>query len=188
VSALVVMGLALVGLGLFSRARRRSVPAEPYRARAWWHGALAQAERLLHGVTRGQRLFREPVRASVAVGTGLLSWAAQIAGILLALEGFGIDADLSVAALVFFTSTAIQLFPVVPGNVGVFQLAVVAPLSVSFNVDQGRALAFAIGLQVIEAALGVGLGFVFLSREGLSFAEVRELERETEAEEKRAAA
>ena len=39
----------------------------------------------------------------------------------------------------------------------------------------GRAIAFSIGLQVIEAALATGLGFVFLSREGLSFAEARRL-------------
>ena len=36
-------------------------------------------------------------------------------------------------------------------------------------------IAFAVGLQVIEVALGVGLGFWFLSREGLSLSEVRGL-------------
>jgi uncharacterized membrane protein YbhN (UPF0104 family) len=112
---------------------------------------------------------------------GLLSWSAQILGIWFALRAFGIDLGLSAAALVFFTSTAIQLFPIVPGNVGVFQLAVVAPLTASYNVDPTRALAFAIGLQVIEAVLGVGLGFVFLSREGLSLAEARRLDDDSDA-------
>jgi uncharacterized membrane protein YbhN (UPF0104 family) len=183
VSLLVVMGASLAALGAYSRARRRRRPAEADLALAWWHGLLIQAEGLLHGVTRGKRLFRQPLRASLAVLTGLLSWTAQILGIWFALRAFGIDLGLSAAALVFFTSTAIQLFPIVPGNVGVFQFAVVAPLSASYGVDPTRALAFAIGLQVIEAVLGVGLGFVFLSREGLSLAEARRLDDDSDAPE-----
>ena len=178
VSLLVVMAASLAALGAYSRARRRRRPADAHLTLAWWHGLLIQAEGLLHAVTRGQRLFRQPARALLAVVMGLASWSAQILGIWFALRAFGIDLGLSAAALVFFTSTAIQLFPIVPGNVGVFQLAVVAPLTASYNVDPTRALAFAIGLQVIEAVLGVGLGFVFLSREGLSLAEARRLDEE----------
>jgi len=39
---------------------------------------------------------------------------------------------------------------------------------------------FAFGLQIIEAVLGVGLGFWFLWREGLSLAEARSLGSEDE--------
>ena len=45
----------------------------------------------------------------------------------------------------------------------------------AYGVDFPHALAFAVGLQVIEVCLGVGLGFLFLSREGLSLSEVRGL-------------
>jgi hypothetical protein len=76
---------------------------------------------------------------------------------------------------VFLVSTLIQLFPIIPGNIGSFQLAVAYPLAQTYNVDTGRAIAFSIGLQIIEAALATGLGFVFLSREGLSLAEARRL-------------
>ena len=63
--------------------------------------------------------------------------------------------------------------PVVPGNVGVFQVAVATALSQAFGISYATGITFGIGLQVIEIALGAGLGFIFLSLEGLSFGEVR---------------
>jgi uncharacterized membrane protein YbhN (UPF0104 family) len=169
------MALALVGLELLSRYRRRKFRQQGDYAMAWWGAALRASEQLLHGLARGQAIFRFPARASLATVAGLLSWIAQILGILWTFRAFGIELGLGAAALVFFTSTLIQLFPVVPANVGVFQLAVVFPLNATYGVDPTRALSFAIGLQLIEALLGVGLGFLFLSREGLSLAEARRL-------------
>ena len=65
------------------------------------------------------------------------------------------------------------LIQVTPGNVGSFQLTVASAMSTIYGIDFTTGVAFAIGLQVIEIALGAGLGLVFLSREGLSFGEVR---------------
>ena len=44
-------------------------------------------------------------------------------------------------------------------------------------------MTFAIGLQVIEVALGAGLGFFFLSLAGLSFGDVRRTISRAEEEE-----
>ncbi len=104
----------------------------------------------------------------------MLSWATQLLGIWLTLRAFGIDSHtLGAAAAVFVASNVVGLVQITPGNVGVFQLAVALALRVSYDVDQTTAITFGIGLQVIEVALGAGLGFVFLSLEGLSFGEVR---------------
>jgi hypothetical protein len=54
-----------------------------------------------------------------------------------------------------------------------------------YQVPTQLAINFAIGLQLIEALLSVGLGFFFLSYEGLS---VGELRREAEATEEAAEA
>ena len=75
------------------------------------------------------------------------------------------------------TSTLVGLFPIVPGNIVVFQGATVAALTFATNVGAEKAFTFSIGLQLIEALLSVGLGFFFLSYEGLSLGELR-----TEAE------
>jgi peptidoglycan-N-acetylglucosamine deacetylase len=175
VAVLVILALALAGMALLSRYRRRTRPAEADFARAWWAAALAALASVAHGLSAGLRLFRYPKPAAIALLAALASWLTQIAGIFWTLDAFGIRKGVSAAALVFLVSTLIQLFPIVPGNIGSFQFAVAYPLAQTYNVDLGRAIAFSIGLQIIEAALATGIGFVFLSREGLSFAEARRL-------------
>jgi uncharacterized membrane protein YbhN (UPF0104 family) len=135
-------------------------------------GRLAAA---ISGLSHGQALFSQPRATALAMAAGTFSWAAQIAGIWAALEAFGIHIGLAGAGLVFVSSTIVQLFPFWPGNLGIFQLGVSAPLINAYAVSTASAVAFSVGLQVVEGLLGVGLGLVFLAREGLSLSGAREL-------------
>ncbi|HET6171118.1 MAG TPA: lysylphosphatidylglycerol synthase domain-containing protein [Gaiellales bacterium] len=130
---------------------------------------------VLSGLSRGQALFSKPRATAVAMAAGTLSWAAQIAGIWAALEAFGIHIGLAGAGMVFVSSTIVQLFPFWPGNLGIFQLGVSAPLVSAYAVSTTSAVAFSVGLQLVEGLLGVGLGLFFLAREGLSLSGAREL-------------
>ena len=69
-----------------------------------------------------------------------------------------------------------------PGNIGLLQAAVAVPLAHYYGVDYGHAFAFAVGLQAMEASVGVGVGLVFLAREGLSFAVLRGMGKQSEVE------
>ncbi len=177
VAALFLIGLVLVGLEAFSRYRRHQRRWDRDYAQVWWQAARIQFESFVHGLARGQQMWRNPRAALIAGASGLVSWSAQILGIYWALRAFGlgINHGMSAAALVFFASTLAQLFPILPGNIGVFQGAVALPLTTTYGVDATTAVQFAFGLQLIEAVLGVGLGFWFLWREGLSLAEARSL-------------
>jgi uncharacterized membrane protein YbhN (UPF0104 family) len=135
-------------------------------------GRLAQ---VVSGLSRGQALFSRPRATALAMAAGTLSWAAQIGGIWAALEAFGIHVGLAGAGLVFVSSTIVQLFPFWPGNLGIFQLGVSAPLVNAYAISTASAVAFSVGLQVVEGLLGVGLGLVFLAREGLSLSGARRL-------------
>jgi len=135
-------------------------------------GRFAQ---IISGLSHGQALFSQPRATALAMLAGTLSWAAQIAGIWAALEAFGIHVGLAGAGLVFVSSTIVQLFPFWPGNLGIFQLGVSAPLINAYAISTASAVAFSVGLQVVEGLLGVGLGLVFLAREGLSLSGAREL-------------
>jgi Lysylphosphatidylglycerol synthase TM region len=111
---------------------------------------------IIEGVVEGNAVLRRPGAATAAIAAGTVSWFAQIG-----------------AALVFVATTIVQLFPFWPGNVGMFQLGVYAPLVQLCAVPGSTAIAFGVGLQVVEALLGVGLGLVFLAREGLTFGGAR---------------
>ena len=119
------------------------------------------------------RMLHEPRQFAIATLLGVGSWLAQIAGIYWTLDAFGLPHSAAVAGSVFLVSTLVGLFPIMPGNVGVFQLAVAGVLASSFGVSAASGAAFAIGLQATEVALGAGLGALFLLAEGLSFAELR---------------
>jgi glycosyltransferase 2 family protein len=130
---------------------------------------------LMAGLSRGQALFSQPRATALAMTAGTLSWAAQIAGIWAALEAFNIHVGLAGAGLVFVSSTIVQLFPFWPGNLGIFQLGVAGPLVSVYAISTANAVAFSVGLQLVEGLLGVGLGLMFLAREGLSLSGARQL-------------
>jgi hypothetical protein len=74
------------------------------------------------------------------------------------------------------------IFPLWPGNVGLVQAAVALPLFTYYGVAKARGIAFGFGLQAIEASVGVGVGLIFLAREGLSIAMLRVMPDASQAE------
>jgi uncharacterized protein (TIRG00374 family) len=179
----VVLLIALVaaGIEIANRIqRKRMVPTAPYVER-WWHLLGISFTSTMVALREGQAIFRRPRLLAWGLTMAAISWVMQLAGIYWALRAYGIDEGLGAAGVVFLASNLVQLFPITPGNLGVFQGATAGGLSVLYPVSSDLALTFAIGLQLIEAALGVGIGFVFLSLEGLSVAELRR-QVEVEAE------
>ncbi len=171
----VVLLVALVAAGIEVATRiqrRRMVPAGDYVER-WWHLLGISFTATIRAMREGQAIFRRPRLLAWGLVMATVSWVMQLAGIYWALRAYGIDEGLGAAGVVFLASNLVQLFPITPGNLGVFQGATAGGLSVLYPVSSDLALTFSIGLQLIEAALGVGVGFVFLSLEGLSVAELR---------------
>jgi hypothetical protein len=74
------------------------------------------------------------------------------------------------------------LFPLWPGNVGLVQAAIALPLFTSYGVAKAKGIAFGFGLQAIEASVGLGVGLIFLGREGLSFAMLKVMPDASQAE------
>jgi uncharacterized protein (TIRG00374 family) len=167
------IGLVAAGIEVAGRIqRRRMVPTAQYVER-WWHLLGISFTSTMSGLREGQAIFRRPRLLAWGLVMATISWVMQLAGIYWALRAYGIDEGLGAAGVVFLASNLVQLFPITPGNLGVFQGATAGGLSVLYPVSSDLALTFSIGLQLIEAALGVGIGFIFLSLEGLSVAELR---------------
>ena len=75
----------------------------------------------------------------------------------------------------------VMIFPFWPGNVGLLQAAVAAAL-LSYGVSYAHGIVFGIGLQAIEASVGIGLGFLFLAREGFTFAMLKQMPEMTDVD------
>lgn len=154
---------------------------QPSRRRPAW----MSTSRIWARVSRGAHQFwsairdshvglRNPAQASKIVAFSIASWLAQMSGIYFALRAFGLDeVGWAGAGLLLVSVTVAQIFPILPGNLGVFQAAVVVPLTHTFPVSSAGALAFSVGLQATEVIVGVAIGFIFLMVEGTTFRELR---------------
>ncbi len=170
-----VVFLAL-GFGLFAfalagaRRRQRSVLEEP-----------GQIRRLVMLARYGLGVMRAPSAAATAAFLQCVGWFCQLLAVLATMRAFGIDAPLPAAGLVLLLMNLAMLFPLWPANIGLVQAAVALPL-VSYGVPYAKGFAFGIGLQAVELSVGVGIGFLFLAREGLSYAMLKRMPRADEAE------
>jgi hypothetical protein len=90
------------------------------------------------------------------------------------MRAFDIHASLAAAGLVLLLMNVATIFPLWPGNIGLLQAAVALPL-VQYGVAYSIGFAYGLVLQVIEMSVGVGVGLIFLAREGLSFATLRQM-------------
>ena len=156
------VGFALFAFGLAS-ARRHSRPVID---------ELGRVRRLLAMARQGLGVLHSPLPAIGAAFFQCLGWLCQLLAVFITMRAFHIHAGLPAAALVLVLVNVATIFPLWPGNVGLVQAAVALPL-IAYGVAKARGIAFGFGLQAIEASVGVGVGMLFLAREGLSFAMLR---------------
>jgi uncharacterized membrane protein YbhN (UPF0104 family) len=183
ISATVLGGVALAILvvALLSSPGRQ-VPPWLNTGPLW--ARVTRAMSRLWGAVRESHLgLRDPRRMALVAVPSMLTWLAQWAGIYCCLYAFGLEkVGWGGAGLLLVTVTLAQTFPVLPGNLVIFQAAAVLPLTTSYGVPTADAIAFSIVLQATEVIVGVAIGFIFLMAEGVRFGDLR---REAEQENKK---
>jgi uncharacterized protein (TIRG00374 family) len=146
-------------------------------------GGLTAIRRLVRLARYGLGVMRQPRQAALALFFQLLGWTCQLFAVWTAMRAFGIHKGLPAAGLVLVLMNVATLFPLWPGNnVGLLQAAIALPLNTYYNVPRATGIAFGFGLQAIEASVGIGVGLVFLAREGLSVAMLKVMPEATQAE------
>jgi len=172
--------LAVVVVALLSSPGRQVPPW--LRTGPLWARATRALVRLWGAVRESHLGLRDPRQMGTVVGASLLCWIAQWAGIYFTLIAFGLeDVGWGGAGLLLVTITLAQAFPVLPGNLLVFQAAAVVPLTASYGVGAAEAIAFSVVLQATEAIVGVAVGFLFLIAEGVGFTQLRRQAEEENA-------
>jgi uncharacterized membrane protein YbhN (UPF0104 family) len=177
VTSLIVFGLvgvALVAVAMLSARRRdHRLPS------------LDDAGTVTRVVTmarQGLAVLRAPVPAAAAIFFQLVGWFLQLLAVWTVMKAFDLGAPLPAAGLVLLLMNIAILFPLWPGNVGLLQAAVAVPLR-PYGVTYATGFAYGLVLQVVETSVGVGVGLIFLAREGTSFAMLRRMEAEEEGSE-----
>ncbi len=137
--------------------------------------------RLLAMARQGLAVLRSPLPALGAIVLQCAGWLLQLFAVYVSMRAFDIHASLAAAGLVLLLMNVATIFPLWPGNIGLLQAAVALPL-VQYGVPYSTGFAYALVLQVIEMSVGVGVGLIFLAREGLSFASLRDIPDASEAQ------
>jgi uncharacterized protein (TIRG00374 family) len=146
-------------------------------------GGLTAIRRLVRLARYGLGVMLQPRQAALALFFQMLGWACQLFAVWAAMRAFDIHKPLPAAGLVLVLMNVATLFPLWPGNnVGLLQAAIALPLNTYYNVPRATGIAFGFGLQAIEASVGIGVGLVFLAREGLSVAMLKVMPEATQAD------
>lgn len=139
-------------------------------AAAWRHVDVARVlERIVPSraaaaagaFARSLEPLRFPARGLPALGIALLKKAVEVAAIVCVHRAFGLTVPVSAAVIVLAVLNLATLLPIVPGNVGVFEAAVVLALT-RFGVSAEQAL----GVAVVQHLCY----FIALALPGLLFA------------------
>ena len=142
---------------------------------------LGPVRRLVAMARQGLGVMHTPLDAAGAIAFQCFGWLCQFFAVYTAMRAFHIHAPLPAAGLVLVLMNVATIFPLWPGNVGLLQAAIALPL-IHYGVSYARGIAYGIGLQAIEASVGVGFGLLFLAREGLSYTMLRVMPDATQAE------
>lgn len=177
----IILGAGALSIIIVALLRKPGRQLPPWlNTGSMWARVTRAMARFWAAVQASHVALRNPRRTALVAIPSLFTWLAQWVGIYCTLVAFGLEeVGWGGAGLLLVTVTLAQTFPVLPGNLVVFQAAAVVPLTASYGIGAADAIAFSIVLQATEVVVGVLVGFVFLLIEGVGFGELR---REAEAE------
>jgi uncharacterized membrane protein YbhN (UPF0104 family) len=169
--AVIAAGVALFAFAFITARRHTLISVE----------GLGPVRRLLAMGRAGLGVMRSPAGAAGAIFFQTCGWTCQIFAVYTAMRAFDIHSPLPAAGVVLLLMNVVTIFPFWPGNVGLLQVAIASAL-VGYGVSYSVGVAYGFGLQAIEASVGIGVGLLFLAREGLSFAMLRVMPTANRAE------
>ena len=176
VTSLVIFGV--VGFVLLTVGSRRPPAQGEDGLMTGWAASRA----LVTMARQGLAVLRAPIPALGAALFQCLGWLMQLFAVWAVMEAFDLNLPLPAAGLVLVLMNVATIFPLWPGNIGLLQAAVALPL-VQYGVPYGTGFAYGLVLQAVEMSVGVGVGLIFLAREGISLASLKTMEEEQESDE-----
>jgi uncharacterized membrane protein YbhN (UPF0104 family) len=168
----IVLGICLFAFALITARRSVHTPLDQ----------LGRVKRLLAMGQAGLRVMRSPHATALAILFQICGWTCQLFAVYTAMRAFDIHAPLPAAGVVLVVMNVVTIFPFWPGNVGLLQVAISTALFTGYGIDKNAGFTYGLGLQAIEASVGIGVGLVFLAREGLSVAMLRVMPDASQAE------
>lgn len=170
--ALVLLAGAIGALIVLAAAEKSLAPGGAFELvlRRW-----PRIHRLVEQLALGAAVLRSPAAAATAAVLSLLLWSVDAALYWASAHALGLGGvmDYPRAVLALSWAGAVSAIPAAPGSIGTFE-AVVASIMRTFGAVPEAALAYALLTHMIMYLLVTVTGLAFLSREGVSLAQLSE--------------
>ena len=168
-----------VGVASLRRCGRARAPRRTASAR----GARPAAARCSCAHGSGSRSCARRLRPRQRPRSSSAGWTCQLFAVWAAMRAFHIYQPLAAAGLVLVLINVATIFPLWPGNFGARADRGRDSRSSTTACSTRKGVAFGVGLQAIEASVGVGVGLIFLAREGLSYAVLKQMDDDERVDE-----
>ncbi len=127
----------------------------------------------IRSFNQGLSVLKRTDKLAFVLGITLLTWAAEIGVVYSLFHVFGFDLPLLPAVVILIINHLAIMIPITPGNVGPFQLAIVAGLNL-FAIRKTEAVLFSVVLYLIDMLPIVILSWYHLFKENFSILQLGE--------------
>jgi uncharacterized protein (TIRG00374 family) len=103
----------------------------------------------------------------------VLVWVFHVGIAISLIMAFDLDVPSWAGVVVIIVNSVLLLVPISPGNIGSFQIAVIAALAM-FRVPKAEAAAFSLVMHFMDVFPVFAIGFIFLFTDHLAFRQLRE--------------
>lgn len=139
--------------------------------------------KFLRSFNDGISVIRSTDKLFLVSWNTILSWACNIGAIYFLFYTFNFKLPIWAAVVVIIVNYLALMVPITPGNIGSFQLAVVASLKM-FSIPKTEAVLFSVALYLVDMVPMIILAAFFLLKEQFSISEISEDEELIEEVEK----
>ncbi len=129
--------------------------------------------KFLRSFNDGISVIRSTDKLFVVSWNTFLSWACNIGAIYFLFFMFNFDLPVWAAVVAIIVNYLALMVPITPGNIGSFQLAVVASLKM-FSIPKTEAVLFSVALYLVDMVPMLILASYFLLKEQFSISEISE--------------
>jgi uncharacterized protein (TIRG00374 family) len=137
--------------------------------------------KFLRSFNEGIAVMKSTDKLFVVSVLTFLSWSSHIISVYFLFHMFNFDLPIWAAVVVIIINYLALMVPITPGNIGSFQLAVVAALNI-FGVPKTEAVLFSVILYLVDMIPMIILASFFLFKEHFSLSEIRKDEDLAEIE------
>lgn len=141
--------------------------------RGRWPGVYITLKRFSKSFTKGISLLRSTQYFFRTFMFSVASWVAHALLIYFLFTSFGFNLPIIAAIVVMVLNTLALMIPITPGNVGTFELVVVAAL-LAYGIPKSDAVLFAMALHILDLIPIFIMGLFFLRSEKVNLKEIHE--------------